>query len=65
MIGINTLAAPIFDANGLAGVIGIVDSIQYIEAEPSAEQIARLTATARRISQFLGAPPPREAVGRG
>ncbi|MBK9082464.1 MAG: IclR family transcriptional regulator [Rhizobiales bacterium] len=65
MIGINTLAAPVFDANGLAGVIGIVDSIQYIGAEPSAEQIAGLVATARRVSQFLGASAQRAGAGRG
>lgn len=62
MIGINTLAAPLFDASGaVAGAIGVVDSIQHIEAEPSAEQVRRILAAARRISQALGCrsyPPP-------
>jgi IclR family transcriptional regulator, KDG regulon repressor len=55
MIGINTLAAPIFDASEMvAGAVGVVDSIQYIEAEPSAEQIQGILAAAARISQALG-----------
>ena len=55
MIGINTLAAPIFDASEtIAGCVGVVDSIQYIEAEPSAEQIRHILAAAARISQALG-----------
>ncbi|WP_406854950.1 IclR family transcriptional regulator [Alsobacter sp. KACC 23698] len=55
MIGINTLAAPILDvSNAVVGTVGIVDSIQYIEAQPSAEQIRRIVEAGRRISQAMG-----------
>ena len=55
LIGLNTLAAPVFGADGhLAAVIGIVDSIQYIDAMPSAEQIRRTLLAAQQISELLG-----------
>ena len=55
LIGLNTLAAPVFGAGGqLAAIIGIVDSIQYIDAMPSAEQIRRTLLAAQQISELLG-----------
>jgi DNA-binding IclR family transcriptional regulator len=55
LIGLNTLAAPIFDASGaLAGMIGIVDSIQFILAEPSIDQIRHTVEAAQKISRALG-----------
>ncbi|NDB70458.1 MAG: hypothetical protein EB015_21115 [Methylocystaceae bacterium] len=55
LIGLNTLAAPIFGADGqLVAVIGIVDSIQFIDAMPSAEQIRRTLGAAQQISELLG-----------
>lgn len=55
LIGLNTLAAPIFDATGtLIGAVGIVDSIQFIPEVPSAEQIRHTLAAARKISEALG-----------
>ncbi|SEE38690.1 transcriptional regulator, IclR family [Rhizobiales bacterium GAS191] len=54
-IGLNTLAAPIFDASGaLCGTVGVVDMVQFIEEEPSAQQIERTIAAGRRISEALG-----------
>jgi IclR family KDG regulon transcriptional repressor len=55
MVGLNALAAPVFDAAGaLAGTIAIVDSIQFIGAEPSEQQIRLTCAAAKRISKALG-----------
>jgi IclR family transcriptional regulator, KDG regulon repressor len=55
LIGMNALAAPVFDGQGkLVAAVAIVDSIQFIEATPSAEQINLTVATARRISAALG-----------
>lgn len=55
LIGLNTLAAPIFGADGhLAAIIGIVDSIQFIDGVPSAEQIRRTLGAAQQISELLG-----------
>lgn len=54
-IGFNALATPIFDASGsIVGTLAIVSSIQFIAAEPSAEQIHLLVSGADRISRALG-----------
>ncbi len=55
MIGINALAAPIFDASGdLAGTITIVGSIQHLPAEPTAYIVAAVRDAAAGISTRLG-----------
>jgi IclR family KDG regulon transcriptional repressor len=55
LIGVNALAAPVFGASGaLIGTVSIVDSIQFIEEEPTSEQIARVKDAARQISAALG-----------
>ncbi|QCI67259.1 IclR family transcriptional regulator [Phreatobacter stygius] len=55
LIGLNALAAPVFDALGaFAGSLAIVDSIQHIGAEPTAEQIDSVVEAAARISADLG-----------
>ncbi len=55
LLGLNALAAPVRDASGkLVACVAIVDSIQYIEAIPSREQIGQTIATAERISAALG-----------
>lgn len=54
-IGLNTLAAPIFNANGhVCGAVGIVDMVQFIEAMPTEEQRRRTMAAAKRVSEALG-----------
>ncbi len=54
-LGLNTLAAPVFDASGsLCGTVGIVDMVQFIEADPSDDQIERTLAAGRKISATLG-----------
>ena len=55
MLGLNALAAPVFDALGhYAGAIAIVDSIQFIAETPTVEQVRELVAAAARISQDMG-----------
>lgn len=55
MVGLNALAAPVFDVVGaLAGSIAIVDSVQFISEQPSKEQIRAVLQAARQISQNLG-----------
>jgi IclR family transcriptional regulator, KDG regulon repressor len=55
VIGLNTLAAPVFDAAGtLAGIVAIVDSVQFIGPHPTAEQIHKTVAAAKRASAALG-----------
>lgn len=55
IIGINALAAPVFDATGgLAGTIGAVDSIQFLPEVPSGEQIDAICDAARQASAELG-----------
>jgi DNA-binding IclR family transcriptional regulator len=54
-IGLNTLAAPVFDASGaICGTVGVIDMVQFIEEEPSENQIARTVEAGRRISKALG-----------
>jgi IclR family transcriptional regulator, KDG regulon repressor len=55
LLGLNALAAPIFDASGaLIAAVAIVDSIQFIEDKPFDEQIRQTVAAGRRISEALG-----------
>ena len=54
LVGLNALAAPIFDAAGeVVGAVGIVDSIQFLEAVPSVDQIRATVGAATRISNAL------------
>lgn len=58
LIGMNALAAPVFDGRGvLAGTISIVDSIQYIPAVPTPEQIKHTLIAAAKVSASLGYKP--------
>jgi DNA-binding IclR family transcriptional regulator len=58
MVGVNALAAPIFEGGGqMVGTVAILGSIQFIEAEPSAEQIRHVMGAAARISARLGFAP--------
>lgn len=55
VLGANALAAPVFDAaGGLAATIAILDSIQFIEPQPSEAQIRSVVGAARKISRRLG-----------
>jgi IclR family KDG regulon transcriptional repressor len=55
LMGINALAAPVFDAAGeLAGTITIVGSIQHLPATPSQDVIAAVQDAAARVSARLG-----------
>lgn len=55
VIGLNALAAPVFDALGrYAGAIAIVDSIQFIPEHPNREYVQELIAAAAQISNNLG-----------
>ncbi len=62
LAGVNALAAPLFDGSGACvGAVAIVDSIQYVEATPSDEQVRQVLAAAGRISRalgFIGPQPP-------
>jgi DNA-binding IclR family transcriptional regulator len=55
LVGVNALAAPVFDHGGqMRAALAIVGSTQLIAAEPSADQIAEVTDAARRASLQLG-----------
>lgn len=55
LIGLNALAAPVFDAAGsLVGTLAIVDSVQFITETPTAEQIERTVRAAKQVSEALG-----------
>jgi len=65
LAGVNALAAPLFDGSAsCVGAIAIIDSIQYVEPEPSQEQIRHVAGAAARISRALGYVDPAPADGK-
>ncbi len=55
MLGINAVAAPIFDAkDSCAGALALVGSIQFLPGEIDARSIDALKAAAAQISRTLG-----------
>jgi len=55
VLGLNAVAAPIFDESGqCVAALAIVGSIQFIPKEPDARQTAAVVKSAARISQKLG-----------
>jgi DNA-binding IclR family transcriptional regulator len=55
IIGLNALAAPIFDALGaFVGAVAIVDSVQFVPEDPSAKQIRAVVEAGKRISSNIG-----------
>ncbi len=55
MLGINAVAAPIFDEKGsCAGALALVGSIQFLPTEIDAKSVAALKAAAAQISRTLG-----------
>jgi IclR family KDG regulon transcriptional repressor len=55
MLGINAVAAPIFDAkDACIGAVALVGSIQFLPAEPAADTIVALKTAAQEISRRLG-----------
>lgn len=62
LIGINALAAPVFDANSeLAGTMTIVGSMQHLPANPDEETINAVLRAADRVSARLGHRTERSA----
>ncbi|MGV0911500.1 IclR family transcriptional regulator [Martelella sp. FOR1707] len=54
-IGLNTLAAPLFDATGgVVGAVGIVDLVQFLPPQPDQTKIDAVMRAARQISRRLG-----------
>lgn len=59
-VGVNALAAPVFDASGLlAGAIAVVDTVQFVKPVPAPAQVARVRRAAAEISRALGYEPDR------
>jgi DNA-binding IclR family transcriptional regulator len=57
MIGVNALAAPVFDHRGVCrGAVALVGATQFIAARPAPDLIARVTAAAAEASRSLGWP---------
>jgi len=55
MLGINALAAPLFDErDACVGALAIVGSIQFLPEHAKAEEVAHLKATSEQISRKLG-----------
>jgi DNA-binding IclR family transcriptional regulator len=55
IMGVNTLAAPVFDHRGvLVGSIAIVGSTQFVAPKPASAQIGAVLDAARSVSRDLG-----------
>jgi IclR family KDG regulon transcriptional repressor len=55
MLGLNAVAAPIFDAHDACiATVAIVASIQFLPEKPRPSDVAQLIETARQISRKLG-----------
>jgi DNA-binding IclR family transcriptional regulator len=55
MLGLNAVAAPIFDAqDACIASLAIVGSIQFLPEKPRASDVAKLVEAARQISRKLG-----------
>lgn len=55
LVGVNALAAPIFDYRGdWRGSLAIVGATQFIPADPAPEQLAQVTGAAAEASRRLG-----------
>lgn len=55
ILGLNAIAAPVVASNGqIAGAIAIIGALQFVPAQPRAEQIAEVCACARIASDALG-----------
>jgi DNA-binding IclR family transcriptional regulator len=55
LLGLNALAAPIFDAQGACvAALAIVASIQFLTQKPRQSDVAQLVEAARQISRKLG-----------
>jgi IclR family transcriptional regulator, KDG regulon repressor len=55
MVGLNSLAAPIFDAlGGYVGAIALTDSVQFISETPTTDQVRSLLEAAQKVSANLG-----------
>jgi IclR family transcriptional regulator, KDG regulon repressor len=60
VLGLNAVAAPIFDELGqCVATVAVVGSIQFIHKNPGAQQTGMVVRAAARISQNLGYSPPR------
>ncbi len=63
MLGINALAAPIFDSyDACVAALAIVGSIQFLPVRPKARDLATLIAASRQISRKLGHGTNQEVV---
>lgn len=60
LIGVNALAAPVFDHRGTwRGTLAIVGATRDVAAEPAPEQIAEVIGAARAASRRIGWSEPR------
>lgn len=59
IIGLNTIAAPVFDSDGFCAILAFVDSIQFITSPPAPQAVQALMEAARKLSTDLGYRAPR------
>jgi DNA-binding IclR family transcriptional regulator len=61
MLGLNAVAAPIFDgSDACVGALAMVGSIQFLPERPKPPEVTALKNAARQISRKLGYGRPSE-----
>jgi DNA-binding IclR family transcriptional regulator len=65
MLGINAVAAPIFDSNdACVAALAIVGSIQFLPAKPKTSDVAALIEASQQISRKLGHAGAQETTAK-
>ena len=54
LVGINAVAAPVFDQNGLIGTVSMIGDLDQLPSPPSSDQLELIKDTAASISWQLG-----------
>ena len=63
MLGLNAVAAPIFDSHdACVAALAVVGSIQFLPEKPKQADINALVKASQLISRKLGQPSPRETM---
>ena len=66
MLGLNAVAAPIFDSNdACVAALAVVGSIQFLPEKPKQSDIDALTKASQQISRKLGHASPQDTMRGG
>jgi DNA-binding IclR family transcriptional regulator len=65
MLGLNAVAAPIFDSHdACVAALALVGSIQFLPEKPKPSDVDALIKASRQVSRKLGHAGPQEATAK-